>query len=52
MPVISWIDVHESERVVVLQQFGAWHLPDNNLAENAVGVGFHYLLPYKTIIIG
>jgi len=35
MPVTSRIDIHECERVVVLQQFGAWHLPDNNLAENA-----------------
>ena len=36
MPVVSRIDVHESERVVVLQQFEAWHLPDNDFAENAV----------------
>jgi hypothetical protein len=41
MPVVSRIDVHESERVVVLQEFESWHLPDDDFAENAVVIPFH-----------
>src|SRR5215831_17001567 len=44
MPVVSRIDVHESERVVVLQQFEAWHLPDNDFTEYAVVIPFHQIL--------
>jgi hypothetical protein len=47
MPVISRIDVHESERGIVLQEIEAWELPNNDLAEDAVGVGFHLSLPIR-----
>jgi hypothetical protein len=51
MPVTSRIDVHESERVVVLQKLEAWDLPGNNLAEDAVGIGFHLSLSRQLIIV-
>jgi hypothetical protein len=41
MPVISRIDIHDGKRVVVLQKLKTRHLPRNNLAEDAVGIGFH-----------
>jgi hypothetical protein len=45
------MDVHESERVVVLQELEAWHLPGNYPAEDAVGIGFHLFLHAPVIII-
>ena len=52
MPVTSRIDVYESERVVVLQKLEAWDLSDNDLAEDAVGIGFHSsLLPTQLVIV-
>ena len=41
MPVISRIDIHYGECVVVLQKPKTWHLPGNDFAEDAVGIGFH-----------
>jgi exonuclease III len=51
MPVTSRIDVYESERVVVLQKLEAWDLPGNNLAEDAVSIGFHLSLSRQLIIV-
>src|SRR4051794_19347329 len=41
MPVVSWKDVHDGERVFVLQKLEACALPKNDLAEDAIWVSFH-----------
>src|SRR6516162_9285482 len=60
MPVISRIDVHDCERAIVLQKLKARHLPGNDLAEDAVSIGFHLCLlpkppragPVKLMLLG
>src|SRR5689334_23661282 len=47
MPFISRIDVHDCERAIVLQKLKARHLPDNNLAEDAVSISLHLCLLSK-----
>jgi len=46
MTVISRVDVHESECIVVLQYFKARHLSGDDLAKDAVGISFH-IFPRK-----
>src|SRR6516225_4962371 len=41
MSITSRVNVHESKRVIILQKLETWHLPGNDLAENAVGICFH-----------
>jgi hypothetical protein len=50
MPIICGIDVHESKRRVILQKLESLDLPGNDLAENAVGIGFHLSLPVRNKI--
>src|SRR5260370_42298833 len=41
VPVMDRIDVHEGERVGVLEQLEARHRAGDDLAEDAIGNGFH-----------
>jgi hypothetical protein len=51
MAVISWIVIHERERVVVLNKLEAWDLLAHDLEKDAFGIGSHSFLPRIIIVI-